>query len=148
MSILSLDNQCTSVCCKSVTWSLAISLHNAENMQYKMWRRKQLLARAFQLHYVSLSWLLRHQYRYQHILTTKVNLMSQSCPVLKKYPLLLSWFPVVCRRGCLPYLTPHKRNGHIPGTVPGLLTQPAVTHRIHWLVCEAVIVSKYILPCH
>jgi hypothetical protein len=30
------------------------------------WRREQLLALALPLHYVSLSWLLHHQYRYQH----------------------------------------------------------------------------------
>jgi hypothetical protein len=46
---------------------------------------------------------------------------------------------------------PHKCNGYIQGAVPGpprLLTHPAVTHIIHWLVCEAVIVSKHLLPCH
>jgi hypothetical protein len=56
------------------------------------WRREPLLARTLPLHYVSLSLLLRHQYRYQYILTSKVHLMSQSCPVLKKCPILLSWF--------------------------------------------------------
>ena len=40
------------------------------------WTQVALLARALPLHYVSLSWLLHHQYRYQHILTTKVHLMS------------------------------------------------------------------------
>ena len=66
------------------------------------WHREQLFACALPLHYVSLSWLLRHQYRYKNILTTKVHLVSQSCPVLNKYPLLFSWVPVVWRRECLP----------------------------------------------
>jgi hypothetical protein len=30
------------------------------------WCREQLLACGLPLHYVSLSWLLRYQYRYQH----------------------------------------------------------------------------------
>ena len=47
-----------------------------------VYRREQLLARVLPLHYVPLSWLLHHQYRYQHILTTKGHLMSQRCPVL------------------------------------------------------------------
>ena len=49
------------------------------------------------------------------------------------------------------FIDPHKHNGHIPGAVPGpprLLTHPAVAHRIHWLVCKAVIVSKHLLPGH
>ena len=33
VNTLPLDNQRTSVCCKSVTWSLPISLHSAENTQ-------------------------------------------------------------------------------------------------------------------
>ena len=33
VNILPLDNQHTSVCCKSVTWSLPISLQGAENTQ-------------------------------------------------------------------------------------------------------------------
>jgi hypothetical protein len=33
VNTLTLDNQRTSVCCKSVTWSLPISLHSAENTQ-------------------------------------------------------------------------------------------------------------------
>ena len=106
VNTLPLDNQRTSVCCISVTWSLPISLHNAENtrefrglaltkltiftvvskMSFKLsgfplaarasqwmlqcsvfkWCREQLLAHALPLHYVSLSWLLRHQCRYQH----------------------------------------------------------------------------------
>ena len=31
VNTLPLDNQRTSVCCKSITWSLPISLHSAEN---------------------------------------------------------------------------------------------------------------------
>ena len=102
--VYALDKQCTSECCRSVTWSLPISFHSAENIwefrglaltkltiftvvskaSFKLsgitlaeraargccsvpkWRREQLLARALPLHYVSLSWLLHHQYRYQH----------------------------------------------------------------------------------
>jgi hypothetical protein len=37
--------------------------------------------------------------------------------------------------------------GVTPGP-PCLLTHPALMHIIHWLVCEAVIVSKHFLPCH
>ena len=120
VNTLSLDNQCTSVCCKNIAWSLPISLQCAENtqefrgldltkltiftvvskMSFKLsgiplaarasrWRLQwtqvvwgQLFAHSLPIHYVSLSWLLRHRYRYQHILTTKVHLMSQSSPVL------------------------------------------------------------------
>jgi hypothetical protein len=113
INTLPLDNQRTSVCCKSITWSLPISLHSAENTQefrglaltkliiftvvsktsFKL-SGIPLAARAsrgmLQCTQVasgatactSLSWLLSHQYRYQHILTTKVHLTSQCCPVL------------------------------------------------------------------
>ena len=41
------------------------------------------------VHYVSLSWLLRHQYRYQPILTPKVHLMKLSSTLKKFSPVVL-----------------------------------------------------------
>jgi hypothetical protein len=144
---LPLDNQCTFVFCKSVTWSLPISLHSAKKYTKVQWpcfnKVKHFycsVQNAFQA--------VRHSLDSKSLLVDAAVYPSgvgSNCLHTRYHSTVMAFAPSVqipahldhqspfdvtkltstlkisspfSRRGCLPLLTPHKCNGYIPGAVP------------------------------